>query len=171
MNQSDVSINTLTLTLLLSFQNGLSDSDRKKKAYYLNRHAYVYEMFEETQLEDKRPIPEYLYTMRHTYRAELLGSGSNIKCLHRTDLVYAVHNHFPMRCLNTTGHHSCDGYEVDPKDSILMHYRRNRSPPEDCKTPETPINCTIHDRNAWRFFDSLATNVQPQLYSIFGDSE
>ena len=80
-------------------------------------------MFEETQMSPSKPIPDYLYMMRHTYRAELLGAGSNIKCLHRTDLVRAVHNHFPMACINTTGHHSCDGLVIDPKDSILMHFR------------------------------------------------
>lgn len=45
-------------------------------------------MFETTEMPpDNRSIPDYLYTMRHVHRAEILGSGSNIKCFHRTDLV------------------------------------------------------------------------------------
>lgn len=79
-----------------------------------------------------------------------------------------MHNHFPLRCLNTTGYHSCSGHVIDPADSILMHYRRNRSPPEDCKTPETPIKCSIEDTSAWVHFDELERKVTPQLMTIFG---
>lgn len=73
-----------------------------------------------------------------------------------------------FRCINTTGYHSCSGHVIDTADSILMHYRRNRSPPEDCKTPETPIKCSIEDTSAWRHFDELEGKVTPQLMTIFG---
>lgn len=104
-------------------------------------------MFEDTEMLPKRnPIPEFVYMQRHVNRAELLKDGINIKCFHRTDKVviifgllfnkittftikffklkFAVHNHFPMRCINTTGHHSCNGMTISPNKSILMHYRR-----------------------------------------------
>ena len=88
---------------------------------------YVYEMFEDTEMpkpNEQVPIPEYLYMFRHVNRVPVFSSGLNIKCFHRTDQVFAVHNHFPMRCINTTGHHSCTGMTFDPSESILMHYRR-----------------------------------------------
>ena len=130
-------------------------------------------MFEEKSYEDSsnpnenQSIPEYLYMMRHTYRDELYKDGTNIKCFHRTDQVFALHNHFPMRCLNTTGHHTCTGFDIPPSVSFLMHFRRNRSPPKDCPTPDNPIKCTVHDRNIWRFMPALNITVYRQLNQIF----
>ncbi|KAH9400335.1 hypothetical protein TYRP_001899 [Tyrophagus putrescentiae] len=80
---------------------------------------------------------------------------------------FAVHNHYPMRCINTTGHHSCNGMTIDPKMSILMHYRRNRSPPEKCPTPNDLIKCSVKDTTAWRWFDKISNNVKEKLKTIF----
>ncbi|KAJ6219222.1 hypothetical protein RDWZM_005034 [Blomia tropicalis] len=156
--------------LIDKIENNMNENDLRTKAYYMNRHAHVYDMFEEETIEDEKlkPIPEYLYMMRHTYRSKLSEIGRNIKCFHRTDLVTAVHNHFPMKCINTTGHHSCGGLEININDSILMHYRRNLFMPKDCITSGNPINCTIRDRRAWRHFRKLYEQVQTNLEKIFG---
>lgn len=121
-------------------------------------------MLVETELSRGTAIPDYLYMMRHTFRSE--ASRGSVKCLHRTDLVSALHNHTPFRCLNTSAaHFTCKGKVINEEDSILMHYS-DYSP--KCKTPNDPTNCTVHDRTAWRYFDLLQQNVQQQLQTIFG---
>lgn len=113
--------------------------------YYLNFHSYVYEQVAESIYDDGTPIPEYLYMQSHTYRSETWRNSSNIKCFHRTALVSAVHNHFPMRCLNSSKmHHSCKGRNLDPEtESVMMHFRRWREVP-NC------TQCLVHDRTLWR---------------------
>lgn len=136
----------------------------------MNHHAYVYEHFMENVTSEGVPIPEYLYMMRHPYRGKVFPGADNAKSIYRTDQVMAVHNHLAMRCLNTKGHHSCWQYDIDPKDSVLMHYRRNREPDPKCtvdnfrSTPE----CGQHDPRVQRYLEPIQTRVVEQLKQIFG---
>ncbi len=122
-------------------------------------------------------IPSYLYMMRHTKRSLPTKDGAGFKTFHRTSQVTMVHNHFPLRCINTTGYHSCDGLDLPPERFLLYHYRRWREPPEACQekpggnlTEEEVYDCTIvEDRwSTWRYFEVLRERVRAKLVDIFG---
>ncbi|KAH9426202.1 hypothetical protein DERP_007142 [Dermatophagoides pteronyssinus] len=153
-----------------------SSIDEKQAGYLAHKHSYVYEMYEEIYHNGKI-IPSYMHIMRHTYRAKPYQDGKNTKCFHRTDKVSAIHNHFPIRCINRTGFYfNCEGITFDENDeSILMHYRPNRQPDEQCminKTNEQILQyCTINDHTAWKWYDLLVKNVRKKLITIFGNDE
>ncbi|OTF69307.1 hypothetical protein BLA29_006202 [Euroglyphus maynei] len=135
--------------------------DDNNVAFYSHKHSYVYEMYEENERNHKW-IPSYLHIMRHTYRANPFQDGTNTKCFHRTDKVFALHTHYPMRCINRTNyHHNCDGIEFDENnESLLMHYRPNRQPDKQCMMDKTIKQilhqCTVNDHTAWKWYDQLA---------------
>nr|XP_046920666.1 uncharacterized protein LOC124500617 [Dermatophagoides farinae] len=153
-----------------------SDQQQQQYAFYSHKHSYVYEMYEENE-RNGETIPSYMHLMRHTYRAQPFQDGTNTKCFHRTDKVYALHTHFPIRCLNRTGfHHNCNGIQLDDhNESMLMHYRPNRQPEKTCmmnKTIEQILHeCTVNDRTAWKWYDQLVPIVREKLIKIFGVDE
>src|SRR5699024_8706613 len=141
------------------------DQSWQYKAFFSSRHSLVCEDREESEHQKSRlfateykSIPSYLYMMRHTYRAEVLPRGHNVKGFVRTDLAHTLHNNFPIRCLYSVGYNHCNGLEIDPSQSILMHYRRKHDP--EGKWAHKNQNCTIHDRIVWQYYDVLERNVR-----------
>lgn len=144
-------------------QESLAPSELKQKAFYNSRQSHVCEVFEDSR-HGARSIPPYLYMMRHHRRGDPLPYNKQNKCFIRTDLVTATHNHFPLRCLNTTGYMTCDGLTMDPEDSIMMHFRRNLSNPE---TAHRNWECPIEDRKVRQYYDAVQSNVRQSLQNIF----
>ena len=98
------------------------------------------------------------------YRSKKYSRWSNIKCFHRTDLVSAIHNHQPIKCVANT---QCHGVDISTSKSILLHYRRNQSA---VGYTDRNTDCPIHDDTIWRFFEPLQTNVKSKLSKIFNDN-
>lgn len=149
----------------------MSSFQRRTTSFYAARHAHVCEVFTEDEFSSHKPIPEYLYIMKHTYRSELLSPTQNIKSFLKTSLVSAVHNHRPLQCINPGHTHEtkhkfslCKGIPLDGDDAVLMHYRRNQSASTHVHRNE---NCKIVDRSVWRWANPLKKAVTEKLNLLF----
>lgn len=143
------------------------ESNANSPGYYLARHSFVYEDYQESRLPDGETIPEYLYTMRHTYREEPKGPSRAPKSLHRISRTVTTSNHKALECFNESspsGHSVCPRQVFDPLTAVMFHYRHGHSKLVEC----TQMNCTLHDRTAWRFYRKLKKQVEDKLWSIFG---
>ena len=155
----------------------------KHKAFFTSRNSLVCPDFEETVLVEAHkkanssllqitrldPIPWYLHTMRHTYRAPVNQQSpwSVVKSFIRTSMVDSTGNHVPQRCIDpNTGAfiRSCQGDLMSPEDSLFMHYRTRKYGGEYTHHNRP---CIIRDREAWKLFDQLKQRVEAKLSQLF----
>ena len=136
--------------------------------YLYSFHSRVCELAEETEYIDSKtgaskPIPTYLYMIRHTYRTEINNRYINIKSFGLTDQVTTASNHFPGRCYD----YKCFGLSIDTDRAILLHFRRTHHYAEELTKEEQQAECPVHDQVMWRFYEMLEPRVREKLELIF----
>ena len=63
----------------------------------------------------------YMFMLNHPYRSkDFTKRGHNTKCLHNTQQVLTLHNHYSLQWLK-----SCRPYDLPNEDAQLQHYRQN----------------------------------------------
>lgn len=99
-------------------------------------------------------IPKKLRFLSNIYRSTTYtADGGGAKTFMRMDRVLAVHNHFPLYCIDPE---HCNLLFVDPNDGHLSHYRT------DCDTAEcvaSKLNPVI-DKRLWKYKDEYLENIR-----------
>lgn len=107
-------------------------------------------------------IPKNLRFLPNIYRStNYTAEGEGTKTFMRMDRVLAVHNHFPLSCIQ---HDTCNLLEVDIDDGFVSHYRI------DCETPECVASKSnpVKDTRLWKYKDIILENVNRTVESIRG---
>ena len=113
----------------------------------------------------RTPIPWYLFTMRHTYRALECKHGT--RSFMRTSMAEVINGNSPLRCLGKRGFLSCSLYTISKDESLFLHYRqRNYSDNDSSVYTGQDMHCPIRNRSAWRYFHQLKTNVESEWIKI-----
>ncbi|TRY68744.1 hypothetical protein TCAL_02493 [Tigriopus californicus] len=73
-------------------------------------------------------IPSHFHMLRHVFRARQYSKlGHYSKCFHTVQVIKALHNHFPLRCLSSKKMRrrssACSSRHVDLSMAHLQHYR------------------------------------------------
>lgn len=96
-----------------------SDPAKAGKSSYNARMAYFFDDYI-SEADYFPDIPDYMHILQHVYRVkEVMKPGMYIKSFHNTDLVLALHNHFPLYCVDP-----CKNLSIDPDKAKLHHYRK-----------------------------------------------
>ncbi len=87
--------------------------------------------------------------------------GTYVKCLHSTDRVKALHNHFPLGCLGP-----CSHIHVDNAVGHMQHYRDTCV--EDLKKVCDSLykNSSVKDDSVWRFKDRIIDRTNRALRTV-----
>jgi hypothetical protein len=119
-----------------------------RNIYFLDSHLHEHSWFE--------GIPKYMHMLQHVYRAEnYTKPGYFIKGFHDTDLVTALHNHFPYSCLG-----GCKHTSIDLELAHLQHYRADCVREIKCDAMKEN---SIMDTRVWNFKDELIGRVERAL--------
>ncbi|XP_065340278.1 uncharacterized protein LOC135939697 [Cloeon dipterum] len=105
-------------------------------------------------------IPKYMHMLQNIHRnvshSEI---GNSIKCIHNTDYVLALHNHYARHCLGDY----CPDVDFDLEDAHMQHYCLGRKKSE-CKWKRGKD--LVVDTSMWRFKDKLIPATQKVLRTI-----
>lgn len=115
-----------------------------------------------TLLADQLNIPKYLHMLRNIDRSlAYTKPGAYVKTFFNTELIVAVHNHFPMICFGR-----CYRLEMDTSIAHLQHYR------DDC-VKELRKSCdaqyrlnTTRDKTIWKYRDQLVEQSSRTLRKL-----
>jgi len=107
-------------------------------------------------------IPPWMHVMQHVYRSsEYSKPGFYPKCLHRTDRVRTLHNHYPFSCLT-----ACSAVTVDRIFGHLQHYRRECVKELAKVCAERYKNTSVVDKAVWRFKDTVIARTTSVLTEL-----
>jgi desulfoferrodoxin (superoxide reductase-like protein) len=85
------------------------------------QHSYFLDYPDQEAVQD---IPSFLYMFQHVNRvAKYSKMGMYIKSFHNTANCYAMHNHFPMLCVQKDDNW-CNNFWVNRTHAQLNHYRK-----------------------------------------------
>jgi hypothetical protein len=130
---------------------GKKSSYVARNVYFLDSHLHEHSWFE--------GIPKYMHMLQHVYRAKnYTKPGHYIKGFHDTDLVTALHNHFPYSCLG-----GCKHKEIDLELAHLQHYRADCVKGVNCDAMK--VN-RVMDTRVWNFKDELIQRVERVLAAL-----
>ncbi|XP_059473487.1 uncharacterized protein LOC132195484 [Neocloeon triangulifer] len=105
-------------------------------------------------------IPQYMHMLQHVRRnKEYIGMGGGIKCIHDTELILSLHNHYPRACIGDKTFW-CPTFEMDRKDVHLQHYCFGRGK-DVCQTK--PGKDMIMDTSIWQYNNDLIPAVRKVL--------
>ncbi|GJQ78199.1 hypothetical protein Trydic_g2528 [Trypoxylus dichotomus] len=125
---------------------------KEGKSSYNARNIYF---FDDYIKEDEflRDIPASMHMLQHVYRIkDVMGSGLYIKSFHNTDLVLALHNHYPLYCVEP-----CRNLEIDPNKAKLHHYRKTCV--KEIKNCDKLKDTKVKDTTLWTYKDQLIDRV------------
>lgn len=136
-----------------------SDPKNVGKSSYNARNVYFFDDYI-TEDEYKPEIPSYMHMLQHIYRMkDVMGSGLYIKSFHNTDLVLALHNHYPFYCVEP-----CRNKEIDPNLAKLQHYRKTCV--KEIKNCAKLKDTKVMDTTLWNYKQQLIDNVSALLDAL-----
>lgn len=136
----------------------------KPYAAYSAKTAFFFS--DNVHKEELQPeIPSNLHFLHQVYRSTNdKRSEIGVKSFQNTEMLYAVHHHFPMECIEV---HQCDALFFETEDARLHHYRdfcsRVTYSENECNDFRTN---TTKDLSLWRFKDELLANIKKTLNDI-----
>jgi hypothetical protein len=106
---------------------------------------------DETHFDD---IPKEYTMLQHVRRTKYnyTKPGYYIKCLHNTEKILTLHNHFPRSCLG-----ACASYHVEKDVAQMQHYKPTCFAQKKCA--EEFKNNSILDTSIWKYKDELIQRV------------
>jgi Glycosyltransferase family 92 len=107
-------------------------------------------------------VPKHMFFLQHIYRAANFSKpGIGAKAFQSTNLVIAMHNHFPIICFGEY----CDYVYIPQEDAQLNHYRRDceNYPKDEC---EGFKKNTVKDVTLWKYKDELIEKMNKNLKSL-----
>lgn len=127
---------------LMDFAENITTPECKTFASYCFRNIYFPRFPKETRYTED--IAEYFYMLQHVYRVkEHTRPDFATKCLHDTDRVVALHNHFPIHWLWGV----CHSYSFEKDVAQMQHYR-------EVEDKELLVDPVI-DLSLWRIKDEI----------------
>merc|ERR1719309_128624 len=123
------------------------------------------EMLDSHQVGGYPHIPPYLHIFQHVWRSSNFTQyGHYVKCLHNTDSIELLHNHYPMWCLGEGG--GCAIMPVDTSEGQLNHYRRDcvNTLQKTCK--ELYKDHSELDDKVWRYKKPVMDRITKVLQKL-----
>ena len=129
------------------------------------RNVYFLQPLNESNssiIADQANIPKHLHMLRQIDRSSsYTKAGAYVKTFFNTQMIVAVHNHFPMICFGR-----CYRLEMDTSIAHLQHYR------DDC-VKELRKSCdtqyrrnTTRDTTIWKYKDELIEQTSRTLRKL-----
>jgi hypothetical protein len=134
----------------------------ESRASYNFRNVYFLDDLFHSEHGWFKDIPKFMHMLQHVERTyNFTKPRQYVKCFHNPERVLAVHNHFPLSCLEKT----CTSYSVPTTLAQLQHYRA------DCvkqlkKSCNSLKNHTVTDTTIWKFKNELIDRVTRSLTDL-----
>lgn len=107
-------------------------------------------------------IPQYLHMMQHVYRSRQYSKkGYFVKCMHSTEKVKTLHNHYPLHCLGV-----CYTDTQNVTVGHLQHYRKTCVKEISGSCAKKFRNDTELDNRLWRYKDKVIERTKKTLIKL-----
>lgn len=135
-------------------QRVLSKIDKPRAAYAVRNVFFLLDNNHENEIQPD--VPSHLTFLQHVYRAvNFSGVGVGVKSFQSTELVFSMHNHFPME---RVGADYIDASYIDIEDAKLQHYRRGCENYNVDECRDFKEN-TVKDLTLWNLKDEIIAAV------------
>ena len=139
------------------------DGDRKIASYEADNVFFLSDNNHEGEIQPE--VPEHMFFLQQVYRAQNFSKpGVGAKAFQKTELVMAMHNHFPFFCFNNA-RNDCDYKYIPQELAQLNHYRRDceNYPKDEC---EGFKKNTVKDVKLWKLKNEIIERVEKALKEL-----
>ncbi|XP_047999688.1 uncharacterized protein LOC125236803 [Leguminivora glycinivorella] len=106
--------------------------------------------------------PRYMHMLQRVHRARRLSSrGCNVKAFHKTARVLALHNHYPLACVDGR----CSVRDLRSEQALLHHYSAQYSRKQRWASADTRA-APVRDAALWRWARRLVPRVRRALAAL-----